>query len=197
MNNSTTTEATNPGVEAQAATDTSRLPLEVRLLGILHRVVYKVSGGRLGTLNRGRQTPTGWRLRLLTATHRQLYRLTGGRMGKRVIGLPNFLLTTTGRKTGLARTVPLPYFEHPEGFMVVASFAGNPNNPAWYENLVANPNVEVQMGSRRFRATATPASADERPALWQRVITEAPLYADYQPLTTRVIPLVIIRPQGG
>ena len=129
----------------------------------------------------------------MTALHRRLYLWSGGRLGTRIIGLPNLLLTTKGRKTGLPRTVPLPYLSHPEGVMVVASFAGNPNNPAWYENLAAQPAVEVQMGRRRFRARATSASPDERPALWSRVLARAPFYADYEKLTTRVIPIVVLR----
>jgi deazaflavin-dependent oxidoreductase (nitroreductase family) len=173
--------------------DASGRPLEMRLLSMFHRVLHGVSGGRLGSLERGRQTPTGWTLQLITAVHRRVYRWTGGAVGSSFVGLPNLLLTTTGRKTGLPRTVPLPYLQHPEGVMVVASFAGNPNNPAWYENLAANPDVEVQIGPRRFRARATTASADERAALWPRIVVEAQMYADYQKLTTRVIPVVILR----
>src|SRR5262249_11251842 len=100
-------------------------------------------------------------------------------------------------KTGLARTVPLPYFSHPEGYAVVASFAGNPRHPAWYDNLVAHPEVEVQVKARRFRAIATPAGPDERPALWDRIVAEAPMYADYQRVTPREIPVVVLRPAEG
>ena len=104
------------------------------------------------------------------------------------------LLTTTGRKTGVARTVPLPYFPHPEGYAVVASFAGNPKNPAWFDNLVANPTVQVQVKARRFQARATPAGPAERPALWSRIVAAAGQYADYQRITPREIPVVVLRP---
>ncbi len=179
--------------EGRSTTGARGRPVEMRLLSVVHQVVYRASGGRLGSLDRGRQTPTGWTLRLITAVHGRVYRWTGGAVGSRFVGLPNLLLTTTGRKTGLARTVPLPYLSHPEGFALVASFAGNPKNPAWFENLAVHPEVEVQVGPRRFRARATPASAEERAALWPRIVAEAPMYADYQKLTTRVIPVVILR----
>jgi deazaflavin-dependent oxidoreductase (nitroreductase family) len=181
------------GKTSEGAVGEPKFPVEFYLLGVANRIVHTLSGGRLGKLDRAEQTPTGWRLGLITSVHRHLYRWTGGLVGRRVIGLPNLLLTTTGRKTGLPRTVPLPYLPHPEGVMVIASFAGNPKNPAWYENLVAQPAVEVQMGRRRFRARATPASPEERPALWLQVLAQAPFYADYEKLTTRVIPIVVLR----
>jgi deazaflavin-dependent oxidoreductase (nitroreductase family) len=139
-----------------------------------HRVVHRISGGRLGQLERGAPAP-------------------GGSAG----GLPTLLLTTTGRKTGLQRTVPLPYFPHPEGYVVVASFAGNPKNPAWYENLRAKPEVTVQVRARRFAAVATTAGPDERPAIWSSVVASAAMYADYQRVTPREIPLVVLREARG
>jgi deazaflavin-dependent oxidoreductase (nitroreductase family) len=134
-------------------------------------------------------------LRVITAVHRRLYRWTGGILGSNLGGLTTLLLTTKGRKTGLARTVPLPYFPHPEGYAVVASFAGNPNHPAWYENLVADPDVEVQVEARRFQAVAKAAGPEERPALWARIVASAPMYADYQRVTQREIPVVVLRPK--
>lgn len=180
--------------EKRSTTGAPDLPVVLRLLSDVHHVVHRLSGGRLGTLDRARQTPTGRTLRVITALHRRVYRWTGGAVGSRIVGLPALLLTTTGRKTGLARTVPLPYLPHPDGVMVVASFSGNPKNPAWYDNLVAHPDVEVQIEQRRFRARATPASADERPALWSKLLAVAPFYADYETLTTRTIPIVVLRP---
>jgi deazaflavin-dependent oxidoreductase (nitroreductase family) len=128
--------------------------------------------------------------------HRRLYRWTGGIVGGNAGGLATLLLTTTGRRTGLARTVPLPYFEVPEGIAVVASFAGGPRNPAWYENLVANPDVEVQIQRRRFRAVATAVPQAERPAVWSQIVLRAPMYADYQKATEREIPVVILEPRA-
>jgi len=162
-----------------------------------HRVVHRVSGGRLGQLERGAQAPRGRALEIITAVHLRLYRWTGGFIGGSAGGLPTLLLTTTGRKTGLQRTVPLPYFPHPEGYAVVASFAGNPKNPAWYENLRAKPEVMVQVRGRRFAALATTAGPEERPAIWSSIIASAAMYADYQLVTPREIPVVVLREARG
>ena len=168
-------------------------PLQLRLLGLGQRIAHRLSGGRIGSLDPAAAAPRGEALRLITAVHRRLYRWTGGLVGDSAGGLTTLLLTTTGRKTGLERTVPLPYFAHPEGLAVVASFAGNPKNPAWYENLVANPDVFVQVKRRRYRAVATPLGPEERPAAWARIVAAAPMYADYQRATEREIPVVLLR----
>ena len=168
-------------------------PLVLRLWSLGHRVAHRLSGGRIGSSDPVTQLPRGQLLQTITTTHVRLYRATGGILGAWLPGLPSLLLTTTGRKTGLQRTVALPYFTHPEGYMVVASFAGNPKNPAWYDNLVASPDVEVQVKARRFRAEAKPAGPDERPALWSRIVAKAPNYAEYQKLTNREIPVVVLR----
>jgi deazaflavin-dependent oxidoreductase (nitroreductase family) len=138
-------------------------------------------------------SPRGRALSLITAAHLRLYRWTNGIIGANLVGLRTLLLTTTGRKTGLARTVPLPYFDHPEGVMVVASFAGAPKNPAWYDNLVARPEVFVQIRARRYRAIAKTASPEERALLWSSIVATAAQYADYQRTTTREIPVVLLR----
>jgi deazaflavin-dependent oxidoreductase (nitroreductase family) len=77
--------------------------------------------------------------------------------------------------------------------VVVASYAGGPRNPAWYDNLVAQPEVELQIRGRRVRATAAAASPSERPEIWSRLLANAPMYEDYQRVTEREIPLVVLR----
>jgi deazaflavin-dependent oxidoreductase (nitroreductase family) len=168
-------------------------PIPLRLVALGQRLAHRLSGGRIGSLEPAMAAPRGRTLQIITRVHRRLYRWTGGLVGSDIGGLATLLLTTTGRKTGLARTVPLPYFPHPEGFAVVASFAGNPTNPAWYDNLVAQPEVEVQVKARRFRAVAKAAGPDERPAIWSSIVAAAPMYADYQRVTPREIPVVILR----
>ena len=110
--------------------------------------------------------------------------------------MPTLLLSTTGRKSGLRRTVPLPYFPHPQGYVVVASYAGGPRNPAWYDNLVAQPRVELQIGRRRVRGTARAVAPGERPEVWSRVLSLAPMYSDYERITAREIPLVLLREEA-
>ena len=135
----------------------------------------------------------------------RLYKLTGGRLGNRWrVGAaftkpaPVGLLTTVGRKSGQRRTAPLIYLRDDstgtERFVVVASQGGLPKNPAWYLNLVAEPRVQIQIGSDTRAYLARTADPAERDALWPR-LTE--LYADFETYaawTDREIPVVICEP---
>jgi deazaflavin-dependent oxidoreductase (nitroreductase family) len=170
-------------------------PIQLRILSAGNRVIHRLSGGRLGSLEAGNHAPRGRALKLITSLHLRLYRWTGGIIGGDAGGLATLLLTTVGRKTGQARTVPLPYFPFGDAFVVVASFAGNPKHPAWYQNLVATPDVAVQIKRRKIRGRARTANADERRTLWPAVTASAPMYADYQRVTGREIPLVILEPR--
>ena len=80
------------------------------------------------------------------------------------------LLTTTGRRSGQARILPLIYGETGDNFVIVASRGGHPHHPAWYLNLAADPDVRVQVASRRFRARARTATGEERAALWKDML---------------------------
>jgi deazaflavin-dependent oxidoreductase (nitroreductase family) len=124
--------------------------------------------------------------------HALLYRSTSGIIGGRVDGLDMLLLTTTGRKTGLARCVPLPYFRADSSYLLVASFGGNPKNPAWYANLVANHEVKIQLGAHRWSTRARVAEGAERDRLWSDITGEYPRYLAYQTKTSRSIPVIVI-----
>ena len=128
------------------------------------------------------------------AIHVGMYRLTGGKLGGSMRGFRVLLLTTTGRKSGKSRTIPLGRFDHPDGYVVVASNSGQRSNPAWYHNLKANPRVTVQVRDKVMSATAEVLSGDARAQAWQQVITTAPAYAGYEKRTKREIPLVLLRP---
>ncbi len=125
-----------------------------------------------------------------------LYRLTGGRLGGKFGGFNVLLLTTTGRKSGQARTVPLGRFDHPKGYVIVASNGGQPTHPAWYFNLKGNPHVTIQVLDKVLPATAEVLTGQERAQAWQQVITTAPNYAAYEKKTSREIPLVLLRLNG-
>ena len=131
-------------------------------------------------------------VRLLGRLHVRLYRLLGGRLVGRVGQAPILLLTTTGRRTGLARTSPLLYLRDGERLAIVASFGGHPTHPVWYLNLTANPEVYVQVGRNRFAATARTAEPDERARLWPQLVEIYSGYAGYQQKTTREIPIVLL-----
>lgn len=124
------------------------------------------------------------------AIHVWLYRSSGGKRAGSIAGMPVCLLTTTGRKTGVERTVPIVYFTDGEDRIVVASKGGAPTHPAWYRNLEANPSVTVQVGAESYRATARPAEGDERAQLWRKIVAEGPQFAGYEKKTARVIPVI-------
>jgi deazaflavin-dependent oxidoreductase (nitroreductase family) len=131
--------------------------------------------------------------RYLGALHRLLYRLSGGRVGGRLWNLPVVLLTTTGRKTGKPRTVPLCSLRDGDDVVVIASYGGLDQPPAWWLNLEANPQAEVQDGRTLRRVVARTASPDERARLWAEVTARAPGYLEYERRTTREIPVVILQ----
>ncbi len=120
-----------------------------------------------------------------------LYQSSGGKRGSMMRGRQLLLLTTTGSKTGKQRTVPLVPFREGEQIYVMASLAGAPEHPAWFKNLRAKPDVEVQVGADKWRGRAeiVPDGA-ERDRLWKAITTELPTFAEYQAKTTRVIPVV-------
>ncbi|WP_020106353.1 nitroreductase family deazaflavin-dependent oxidoreductase [Nocardia sp. 348MFTsu5.1] len=141
----------------------------IKLGSRLNARVYKMSGGRFGSK---------WRL--------------GAGFKKPV---PVILLTTIGRKSGKARTVPLLYLRDGADVVVVASQSGLASNPAWYLNLTANPDVTIQEGSTTTVMRAHEATDTERERLWPQLVE---IYADfdtYQSWTDRKIPVIICQPK--
>lgn len=110
--------------------------------------------------------------------------------------LPVLLLTTTGRKSGAKRTLPLIYKKVGDGFVIIASKGGAPSHPAWYLNLVADPACEIQVAHDHFRVKARIAEGGERETLWEQLTEIYPPYDDYQEATPRKIPVVVLDPVG-
>lgn len=110
--------------------------------------------------------------------------------------VPSLLLTTTGRKSGEKYIFPLFYGETGKGYFIVASKGGAPEHPGWYRNLVANPEVEVQVGTKTVKARARTATGEERARLWEESLKFWPPYADYARKTDREIPVVVLEPVG-
>jgi deazaflavin-dependent oxidoreductase (nitroreductase family) len=131
--------------------------------------------------------PAGWQ-----KEHMQRYLDTNGEDGHIWNGRPTLLLTTTGRKTGQKHTTPLIYGESDGRYLVVGSRGGAPEHPQWYQNLVVNPEVEVQVKADKFKARARTAGPHEKPALWDLMVTVYSSFAEYQTRTERQIPLVIL-----
>jgi deazaflavin-dependent oxidoreductase (nitroreductase family) len=127
--------------------------------------------------------------------HTWLYRLSDGRFGSMLPGgLPALLLTTRGRKSGELRTSPLLFLRDGEKVILVASKGGFPEHPAWYLNLQAHPEVEIQLGSERIKMRAETATPEKKARLWPRLCALYPPYQGYQAKTDREIPVVILRP---
>lgn len=129
--------------------------------------------------------------------HAWAYEVSGGRWGGRLQGLPMVLLHLIGRKSGKSRRTPLLYMKAGEDLVIVASFYGSPGHPAWYHNLMANPECDIRVGPRRYRVRARTAKSEEREKLWPQLVDFYPDYAAYQSRTDREIPVVILSPTAG
>lgn len=124
--------------------------------------------------------------------HVDRYLATDGAEGHEWQGTRTLILTTRGRRSGEPRRSPLIYGRRGEDYVVVASKGGAPKPPAWYVNLEADPEVEVQVLGDRFRAHARTATPEEKAELWPAMTREWPAYDDYQRRTSREIPVVIL-----
>lgn len=133
-------------------------------------------------------------LTLIGDEHIRRYEETGGTIGHEWNDATCLILTTIGRKSGQARKVALIYARDGENYLVVASKGGAPSHPVWYLNLVANPEVTVQVLDRRFAAVARTATPEERPRLWRIVNEVWPNYETYTTRTDREIPVVVLTP---
>jgi deazaflavin-dependent oxidoreductase (nitroreductase family) len=134
--------------------------------------------------------PTGW-----VKKHIQEYVETGGRKGHEWReGVYTLLLTTRGRKSGKLRRTALIYGQDGGSYVIVASVGGRPRHPAWYLNLVENPEVEVQVMDEKFTARARTASGEEKARLWKMMTAIWPAYDEYQSKTDREIPVVVLEP---
>ncbi|MEJ7838167.1 MAG: nitroreductase family deazaflavin-dependent oxidoreductase [Thermomicrobiales bacterium] len=132
---------------------------------------------------------TGW-----VSDHIRTYVESNGSQGHIWRGMTTLLLVTRGRKSGTLRRSALIYGEDAGRYLIVASNGAAKNNPAWYYNLLENPEVDLQVGAEKFRATATIASSDEKPRLWKIMSDIFPTYNDYEKKASREIPLVILTP---
>jgi deazaflavin-dependent oxidoreductase (nitroreductase family) len=132
-------------------------------------------------------------LRLLNL-HQVVYERTGGLVGARIGNVKLLLMRTRGRRSGQVRTVSLLYEKDGDGYVVVGSKGGSDTPPAWLLNLLAEPDCEVQVGTRRFDARARIARGAERKRLWSRMVSTWPDYDRYQSQTKRQIPIVILEP---
>jgi len=128
----------------------------------------------------------------LSALHRVLFRITRGRIGRRLVDNDMLLLTTTGRRSGRPHTIPLLYLAEGDRVVVIASWGGRPHHPDWYLNLMAEPQVKVQIDGWVRPMRARTAGPEERAQWWPRIIDAYDGYREYQSRTHRVIPVVVL-----
>jgi deazaflavin-dependent oxidoreductase (nitroreductase family) len=133
----------------------------------------------------------------LLRIHNTVYQRTNGWIGHRMMLLPSLLLHTVGAKSGRARTTSLTYARDGDDYLVVASNGGSPRSPGWYHNLKADPNIEINVGPRRFAVTAQPVlpGDPDRERLWKVVTKYNKSYIAYQKKTRRPIPIVRLTPK--
>ena len=124
--------------------------------------------------------------------HMRNYLATDGADGHIWRGVPTLLLTTIGNRTGVERMLPLIYGEESGDYIIIASKGGFPEHPAWYNNLVAQPQVKVQVAADKFTATATTVTNERRQTLWDIMAEVWPPYIEYQEKTDRLIPVVVL-----
>jgi F420H(2)-dependent quinone reductase len=137
--------------------------------------------------------------KLGSGAHAGVYRATGGKLFGRMGKSPILLLNTVGRKSGKKRTSPLLYVMDGDDFVIIASKGGASAHPAWYLNLMANPEATVEIEDREVRVRAEEADSEEKSRLWQKMVEMYPAYDAYQEKTEREIPLLVLRPveRGG
>ena len=128
-------------------------------------------------------------------SHVRIYQETKGEQGYIWNDAPILLLTTKGRKSGEMRTTPLIFVANGANPAIIASKGGAPENPAWYDNLAADPHIRVQVKADVFDAVARTAEGAERTRLWDEAVKVWPQYADYQRATDRQIPVVVLERQ--
>jgi len=110
-------------------------------------------------------------------------------------GTPVLLLNTVGRKTGKPRTTPVMYIRDDDAYVITASNGGADKHPAWFLNIEASPQVEIEVPGKRIPVLASIATPVEHERLWAQLVARAPGFDGYQKGTTRIIPMVLLRPR--
>jgi len=122
------------------------------------------------------------------------FRANGGRVGGMFHGKTLLLLHTKGAKSRQERINPVAYVRDGERLVVIASKGGAPTNPDWYYNVVATPDLTVEVGTETFRVHATVAEEPERTRLYNKMVEMMPGFDDYRRKTTRKIPVIALMP---
>jgi deazaflavin-dependent oxidoreductase (nitroreductase family) len=139
-----------------------------------------------------------WFFKFFLWCHRSIYRLTDGRWGGQMMGSPILLLTTTGRKTGKQRTIPIAYVRDDEGhYVITGTNGGRAVHPAWWHNLQANPHASIQVLGQHLPIVASETPSPQREELYAKFEAMQAGYSRYKSMSERRIPVVILRPQSS
>jgi deazaflavin-dependent oxidoreductase (nitroreductase family) len=133
-------------------------------------------------------SPNDWNTQIIEEFH-----ANGGKVGGQFAGANLLLLHTRGAKSNQLRINPLAYFKNGATFVVIASKGGAPSNPDWYYNILAHPEVTLEVGTERFNAHATVPERQERDRIFANVAKQAPGFGEYQQNTSRIIPVVELK----
>ena len=133
-------------------------------------------------------------LKVFSSFNEKVYRLSNGRILGKLNGYDVCLVTMTGAKSGKQRVIPLMYVPYKKGVIIVASQGGAPKNPVWFNNLVANPNIEVQYKAKKMTLRARRVDTEEKAAVWPICCEHYPDYAIYQARAERDIPVFVCEP---
>jgi len=125
----------------------------------------------------------------------QEFRANAGKVGGRFEGRTLLILHTIGAKSGQERLNPVAYVRDADRLVIIASKGGAPTNPDWYYNIVANPQVTVEVGTEQFSARASISVEPERTQLYDKMVEVMPGFADYKKKTTRNIPVIVLTPE--
>lgn len=139
--------------------------------------------------------PSDFALKTMNCIHRTMMTVSGGKIGWTAGKMPVLELTTTGRKSGAARSTMLTTpWQDGDRMAIIASAGGNDKHPAWFLNLRENPSVTVRTNEGSSKMVARIAAGDERASIWKAVTANYKNYADYQTKTDREIPVVVLEP---
>jgi len=136
----------------------------------------------------------------MNAWNRQImeeFHAHAGKVGGPFEGVPLLLLTTIGSRSGQRRTSPVGYVPDGDRLIIFATRGGLPTNPDWYYNLLAHPEVTIEVGTETFEVTAVVITGEERDRLYTRQVERAPVFAEYQAKTTRKIPVIALHRRQG
>jgi deazaflavin-dependent oxidoreductase (nitroreductase family) len=138
--------------------------------------------------------PPNWIVKTFTGAHVLVYRLSKGKLGGTIAGFPLLLLTTTGRKSGRARTTPVAYLRSGGEYLISASAGGADTHPAWFYNLQSKPEAKIEVDGQTFNVKVTIAEGAERDRLYEQFKAKGQNFVQYEQRTRRIIPVICLQP---